>query len=236
MFVVVAALAEQLPHLQPVHWAVSTGTTSDIPNLWAVSGGCQWKEKMSRAIFLSYPPVPKCGFFFFPPNLFWPKFRTPEQRLQMIGESGQRRLHVSRSSCCLRSMELLMPFGQRLPWPHHSCGQIFMFMHTYKLGYVIASLHKVQLKWWILYQILLLNTKHFLQSSHSSVTWSQWWAVVEYCNKRKNCWENCTNKGISFSDRRRRQLPINSSSLPQFLLEDLHFSLSWHQGFTNKGL
>lgn len=55
-----------LPHLQLLHWAVSSGTVSEIPDLWAVAGGCQWKEKMSREIFLFYPPVPKrVAFFFF---------------------------------------------------------------------------------------------------------------------------------------------------------------------------
>ena len=136
------------------------------------------KKKMSREIFLSYPPVPKCGYFF-SPHLFWPKFRTPEQELQMVGETGRRRIHVNCSSCCLHSRELLMPAGLRMPLPHHTCGKIFIFMHTYKQGSSIASIHKVQLKWWILHQVLLLNTKHFLQSSHSSITWSQWWTVVK---------------------------------------------------------
>lgn len=119
-----------LPHLQLLHWAVSSGTVSEIPDLWAVAGGCQWKEKMSREIFLFYPPVPKLvAFFFFSSHLFWPNFRTPEQGSQMVGEMGKIRSHVNCLSCCPCSGEPLMPPGQRMPLSPHTCRRIFIFMH-----------------------------------------------------------------------------------------------------------
>lgn len=153
------------PHLQPVHWAVSTPQTmSDIPSLWAVACDCQWKEKTSREIFLSYPLVPKCVAFYFFFPFIWPKFRTPDHGLQ-IGRRGKEG-SVSTAHPATRAGETLHPPpGQEMPLPPHA-----PHVHVYLRMCIFSSL-PVKRTTEIVNSLPCspLNSRFFLQSSHCIV-------------------------------------------------------------------
>lgn len=178
MFVVVTALLKQLSHLQPLCWAVSAGTMSDIPNLWAVSSACQWKEEMSREILSPFIPHPKMWIAFFLPICFGLNSGLQSKNWKWLVRRGKEdsmsTAHPAASVAESPSCPLLcgcpchtIPVGRHLHI--HACLQIGVLNNLYSwhatkmMNPLPSSPH---------------NTTHFLQSGHSSITWGQW-AVVE---------------------------------------------------------